>query len=217
MLGCLFSCTGLLCYRKGFDNQSVLIQETTHTIHDHCAQDYRLTTCTNARIVEKIKKSLIDKAKIKKQYAKLKAREDTEATAPRKSVYEREAENEDAIQEPAEPAPEPSLEPHPDRVAMLEEKSPEPQPTRYIDRRERRPRPQPFQKESEMARKKREEAEARQKAREEADKEREKKVAERERFRKTMAKARGGPNGKRKLGRESTVLLAKAQRLMGKT
>ncbi|KAA8611744.1 hypothetical protein A1F94_006474 [Pyrenophora tritici-repentis] len=32
-----------------------------------------------------------------------------------------------------------------------------------------------------------------------------------------MAKARGGPNGKRKLGRESTVLLAKAQRLMAKT
>ncbi|PZD22204.1 hypothetical protein A1F97_11282, partial [Pyrenophora tritici-repentis] len=50
-----------------------------------------------------------------------------------------------------------------------------------------------------------------------ADRERQKKIAERERFRKTMAKARGGPNGKRKLGRESTVLLAKAQRLMAKT
>jgi len=187
-----------------------------HAVGSVCAQD-RVATCTNAHIVEKIKKSLIDKAKIKKQYAKLKAREDTEATAPRKSVYEREAEKEGATHDLTEPAPEPSLEPHPDRVAMLEERSPEPQATRYIDRRERRPRPQPFQKESEVARKKREEAEARQKAREEADKEREKKLAERERFRKTMAKARGGPNGKRKLGRESTVLLAKAQRLMGKT
>jgi hypothetical protein len=75
----------------------------------------------------------------------------------------------------------------------------------------------PFQKETELAQKKKDEAEARQRAREEADKERTRKIAERERFRKTMAKARGGPNGKRKLGRESTVLLAKAQRLMGQT
>lgn len=75
----------------------------------------------------------------------------------------------------------------------------------------------PFQKESEVAKQKKEEAEARQRAREEAEKERATKIAERERFRKTMAKARGGPNGKRKLGRESTVLLAKAQRIMGKT
>ncbi|KAI1576471.1 hypothetical protein PtrEW13061_010662 [Pyrenophora tritici-repentis] len=166
---------------------------------------------THRRKIEKIKKSLIEKAKIKKQYAKLKAREETEATAPRKSVYEREADN------TTDPVPEPSLEPHPDRVAMLEEKSPEPQASRYIERQERRRRPQPFQKESEVARKKREEAEERQKAREEADRERQKKIAERERFRKTMAKARGGPNGKRKLGRESTILLAKAQRLMAKT
>jgi hypothetical protein len=75
----------------------------------------------------------------------------------------------------------------------------------------------PFKKESEVARQKKQEAEERQKAREEADKERTVKIAERERFRKTMAKARGGPNGQRKLGRESTVLLAKAQRMMGKT
>lgn len=108
------------------------------------------------------------------------------------------------------------MEPHPDRVAMLEEKSPEPESTQTWERRQRRARPQPFLKETEVARKKREEIEARQKAREEADKERAKKIAERERFRKTMAKARG-PNGQRKLGRESTVLLAKAQRLMGKT
>ena len=99
---------------------------------------------------------------------------------------------------------------------MLEEKSPEPRNEHTFERRQRRPRPQPFQKESALAEKKRQEAEARQRAREEADKERARKAAERERFRKTMAKARG-PNGQRKLGRESTVLLAKAQRLMGKT
>jgi hypothetical protein len=100
---------------------------------------------------------------------------------------------------------------------MLEEKSPEPSRERPTERRPRQPRPMPFKKESEVARQKKEEAEARQKAREEVEKERTVKIAERERFRKTMAKARGGPNGQRKLGRESTVLLAKAQRMMGKT
>jgi outer membrane biosynthesis protein TonB len=171
------------------------------------------------RVVEKIKKGLINKAKLKKQYAKLKAREENEATTPRKSVYDGEFADEDAENEnekPTEPVPEPTLEPHPDRVAMLEEKSPEPEPRQNFERRQRRPRPQPYLKETEVAQKKREEIEARQRAREEADKERVKKIAERERFRKTMAKARG-PNGQRKLGRESTVLLAKAQRLMGKT
>ncbi|KAF1942266.1 hypothetical protein EJ02DRAFT_434163 [Clathrospora elynae] len=174
---------------------------------------------THRRKIQKIKKSLIDKAKLKKQYAKLKAREDTDSTTPRKSVYERASEATEEDAEPAEPAPEPSLEPHPDRLAMLEADSPEPEskPKQTFEIRQRRPRSQPFRKETELAQKKREEADARQKARDEADKERTKKIAERARFRKTMAKARGGTNGQRKLGRESIVLLAKAQRLMGKT
>ncbi|CAO2653721.1 Nn.00g031320.m01.CDS01 [Neocucurbitaria sp. VM-36] len=172
---------------------------------------------THRRKVQKIKKDLIHKAKLKKEYAKLKARDDAEATTPRKSVYDREREGSDDDNEPAGPAPEPSLELHPDRVRMLEEDAPELVDEPSTERRKRRPRPQPFKKETELAQKKREEAEARQRLREEADKERTKKIAERERFRKTMAKARGGPNGQRKLGRESTVLLAKAQRLMGKT
>jgi hypothetical protein len=166
--------------------------------------------------VDKIKKSLIHKAKLKKDYAKLKSREEI-GTAPHKSVYDREAEAEAETSVPAEPVPEPSLEPHPDRLRMLEEKSPEPRPEPTFERRQRRQRPQPFQKETEVAQRKKEEAEARRKAREEADKERAIKTAERERFKKIMSKARGGPDGKRKLGRESTVLLAKAQRLMGKT
>jgi len=84
--------------------------------------------------------------------------------------------------------------------------------------RKKRGRLQPFQKEEELARRKKEQAEVQQKAREEAEKERTRRLAERERFRKTMAKARhGGPNGQRKLGRESTVLLEKAKRMMGKS
>jgi hypothetical protein len=168
-------------------------------------------------LVQKIKKDLIHKAKLKQQYTKLKAREEDGAAPARKSVYDREAETVDDGEAPAEPVPEPTLEPHPDRVKMLEEKSPEPTRERQTERRPRQPRPTPFKKETEVARQKKEEAEARQKAREEADKERAIKIAERERFRKTMAKARGGPNGQRKLGRESTVLLAKAQRMMGKS
>lgn len=177
---------------------------------------------TDIFIVQKIKKDLIHKAKLKKQYAKLKAREEQEA-APKKSVYDREPDDEthNAPDEPPEePAPEPSLEPHPERLQMLEEKASsdnEPESRPQGERRKRRPRPQPFKKESELAEKKRAEAEERQKAREEAEKERARRIAERERFRKTMAKARGAGPGKRKLGRESTVLLEKAKRLMGKT
>jgi hypothetical protein len=167
-------------------------------------------------VVKKIKDNLINNAKIKKQYAKLKAREENDTTTPYKSVYDREAAD-DEDQEPTEPVSEPTLELHPDRVAMIEEASPEPGQKQAFGRPQRRPRPQPFAKESQFAQMKKEEADARQKARDEANKERASKLAERERFRKTMTKARGGPNGKRKLGKESTVLLAKVQRLMGKT
>jgi hypothetical protein len=169
--------------------------------------------------VQKIKKDIITKAKLKKQYAKLKAREEEEGV-PQKSVYDHEGD--DNIPEtPAEPAPEPTLDLHPDRVQMLEEASQNPDPASTHpadrDRRRRQSRPQPFRKEAELAEKKREQADARQKAREEADRERVRKIAERERFKKTMAKARGAGPGQRKLGRESTVLLEKAKRLMSKT
>lgn len=41
-------------------------------------------------------------------------------------------------------------------------------------------------------------------------------MAERERFRKAMLKARGGGrDGKRKLGRESAILLEKVRRVVG--
>jgi hypothetical protein len=174
--------------------------------------------CADKRTVKKIKTTLIHKAKLKQSYAKLKAREEKEGAPAGKSVYDREAEvGEGVSEEPTEPVPEPSLEPHPDRVRMLEEASPEPSREHATERRQRRPRSQPFKKESEVARQKKEEADARHKAREEADRERTTKLAERERFRKTMAKAHGGSTGRRKLGLESTVLLSKIQRTMGKT
>ena len=168
--------------------------------------------------MQKIKKDLIHKAKLKKQYAKLKARENDNGTVPTKSVYER-GDLASAANEPEDVA-EPSLEPHPDRVKMLEADLQEPETGKseeFAARRKRLPRSQPFQRETEVAREKKEAMKARQTAKQEGDKERTRKLVERERFRKTMAKARGGQNSQRKLGRESTVLLAKALRLMGKT
>ncbi|KAF2127633.1 hypothetical protein P153DRAFT_368214 [Dothidotthia symphoricarpi CBS 119687] len=171
---------------------------------------------TYKRKVQKIKKDLIHKAKLKQQYTKLKAREEA-STTPRKSVYDRDDEVNDEDNEPAEPVPEPTLDPHPDRMKMLEDEEANPEPEPPKERRKKQPRSQPFRKEAEIAQKNKAEADARRKARNDAENERSIRLAERERFRKTMAKARGGPDGKRKLGRESTVLLAKAQRLMGKT
>ena len=163
--------------------------------------------------MQKIKKSLIHKAKLKKQYAKLQAQEDIPTQNP--AYYQ------DDEEESAEDAPEPTMEPHPDRVKMLEEPEPEAVPEAEHgseSRRRRRPRPQPFEKEAEIGRQKLERAEAQRVAHEKAQKERALKIAERERFRKAMAKARrGGPNGQRKLGRESNVLLEKARRLVGKS
>jgi hypothetical protein len=77
---------------------------------------------TNCASVKKIKEKLIHKAKLKQQYAKLKLRQEDD-TAPRKSVYDREAEAEasdnvdDDKADELESKPEPTLEPHPDRVS----------------------------------------------------------------------------------------------------
>ena len=177
-------------------------------------------TVLTASPVQKIKKDLIHKAKVKKEYAKIKAREEAEPT--QRSVYDREGDEEQPDHATAEPVPEPTLEPHPDRLKLLERTSPDPEEeddqARAARRRQKRARPQPFKQESEIARKRKEEAEARQKAREQAENERQRKIAEREHFRKAMAKAKQvGPNGQRKLGRESTVLLEKVKKMVGKT
>lgn len=176
---------------------------------------------TYKRKVQKIKKDLIHKAKLKKEYAKLKARE---PDAPSKSVYEQDVDA-DKIEEsgiPTEPVPEPSTEPHPDRLKLLD-RSPSPEAgveadrARRSDARRRRQRPQTFKRETELAQKRKEEADAQQKAREEGQKQRRIKLAERQHYRKTMAKARGvGSDGKRKLGKESSILLEKVKRLTSK-
>ncbi|TKA73788.1 hypothetical protein B0A49_05138 [Cryomyces minteri] len=174
---------------------------------------------TYKRKVQKIKKDLIHKAKIKKEYAKVKAREQAEnpASAPAFSLGTG----------ATEPAAEPTTEPHPERQAAIDDEAanpdPEPAAPSYTSRRisalpqdrKRRPKPVPFAKEASEAQRRKEEAEVRRREREEAARQRQQKIEERERFRRAMAKARtGGKNGQRKLGRESQVLLEKVQRMI---
>ena len=111
--------------------------------------------------------------------------------------------------------PEPaSLDLHPDRQAMLDSHPAEPdasgQQGRGRDmepRRKRRPKPSPFIKEIKMAEEKKKELEAKRKLREIRDKDRQ-----------AMIKARRPDQfGKRRLGRESKVLLDRVKRMVGAT
>jgi hypothetical protein len=151
---------------------------------------------------------------VKKAYAKIKAAEEESAPAVRSLYYENEETTPTTAtnDEPADPAA--GLELHPDRQAMLD--APEAPATtekpkfnrennRDRNRQKRRPKPSAFQKELDIAEKRRKEQEARQKERELKAKERQ-----------AMAKARRPDQfGNRRLGRESTVLLSKIQRTLG--
>nr|POE61067.1 hypothetical protein CFP56_64776 [Quercus suber] len=172
------------------------------------------------RKTQKIKDSLIQRAQIKKTYAKLKkleAHSDLDRIPEPASLAAQ-----GGAQGDGEVPEEPSTVPHPDRQNLMdhEERSPSPAAAAATSapgrRTQRKPKTLPFRKEHETAQRQRAEAEERQRAREQAERERAQKREERERFRKAMAKARtGGPNGQRKLGRESAVLLEKVKRMVG--
>jgi len=158
------------------------------------------------RKVLKTKKNLIQKAKIKKSYAKVKAQVPhvdtqfgTEEAAPTDS----------------------NQEIHPERQAMLHSPDDTPRTDKQSDSAQTRRRPRKpayFEKELSFAEQKMAEAEARRLEFDRREKERRQRMEERERARKSMAKARsGGRNGQRKLGRESTVLLDRVRRLVGET
>ncbi|KAH8659138.1 hypothetical protein BGZ60DRAFT_531054 [Tricladium varicosporioides] len=163
---------------------------------------------THRRKVIKIKKDLIHKAKLKKSYAKLKAREPIVETPA--AIFDVEPTE---IIEPA------SQELHPDRQAMLDvPHEATPPPISRLQHSQRKPnrKPKYFEKEEAYAAQKKTEAEAKRLEFERREKEKSQKIEERERFRKAMAKARtGGKNGQRKLGRESKVLLEKVKRIVG--
>lgn len=169
-------------------------------------QAYQLT---NYIAAQKIKSDLIQKAKVKKAYAKIKAQE--LAAGPPKSVYTT-AEDAEGTKKESDGAKPASLELHPDRIAMLNE--PLPQPASKPDRRpqdkdgkrlQHKPKKSAFSKEIEIAEQRKKAAEARRTEREAKQKERE-----------AMARARRpDQNGKRRLGRESKVLLSRVQRMVG--
>ena len=158
---------------------------------------------SNTHAAQKIKNDLIQKAKVKKAYAKVKARETEAAVAPQTHATP----EGDAAPDPA------SLELHPDRQVMLS--TPEDPATRNQNEghsddvnsfreRRRKLKLSPYTEETEMAKRKKQERESRLKAREQRDEER-----------KAMAKARKpGKDGKLRLGRQSKVLLSKVQRLV---
>jgi len=121
---------------------------------------------------------------------------------------EEESKNEDEEKPDAEPA---SLELHPDRQAMLVTRDSGPElgegPDGSGRGRGRKPKRSAFAKELEIAEKRRQAAEKRREEREFRQKDRE-----------SMARARRpDQNGKRRLGRESKVLLSRVQRLVGET
>ncbi|KIW73792.1 hypothetical protein PV04_01882 [Phialophora macrospora] len=159
---------------------------------------------TYRRKTQKIKNDLIQKAKVKKAYAKVKAQEETTHAL--------------ASGEPAnlrlDAAPS-SLELHPERQAMLEKDhtrdehsfpyQDEPKQPRNVDGRsgQHRSKQSRYKKELEASAQRKAEIEANRKAREAREKER-----------KAMSRAkRPGIDGKAKLGRQGTVLLGRIRRL----
>lgn len=210
---------------KGFDLSRTKIRRTFFEIAwaDEYVPEYGTKNCP---IAQKIKRDLIQKAKVKKAYAKIKAAiaaEEEQSAKPRSVYYSREGDEVSEEPDHAAAAPAPAaLDLHPERQAMLDRPPATSRATTTTttstnsmgnknkdngdrSRPKRRPKPSAFQKEMEMAEKRRKEQEARQKERELKAKERQ-----------AMAKARRPDQfGKRKLGRESKVLLSKVQRTLG--
>ncbi|KAI9819776.1 MAG: hypothetical protein M1826_001085 [Phylliscum demangeonii] len=172
------------------------------------------------RRVQKIKKDLIQKAKVKKSYAKIRQRELLPDPV-----------KDDDRKQPAPMQPAPSVDLHPERASMLEEEVRETGQGPHggdddddeVENAAHRPRrrqakPDPFQRELLLAQARKAEAEERRRQRDEAEREREQKREARERHRRAMAKARtGGKNGQRKLGRESKMLLERVKKMVAET
>ncbi|KAF4992454.1 hypothetical protein FDECE_13718 [Fusarium decemcellulare] len=178
------------------------------------------------RKVTKVKKELIHKAKVKKAYAKIKAREQQaaeEAAGAKKSepVQDEkpvgETEN-DAVD--GQESEDESEKMHPTRHLMLADEAKAQvnavgEPTSDGHRRRTR-RPGYYDKQLKKASEQRVEAEERQREFQRRREEREQKIAERERFKKAMAKTRDR-SGKKKLGRESALLLDKVKKLVAES
>ena len=190
---------------------------------------------TYKRKAKKIKDSLIERALIQKQYARLKRQgkipdaQDDAIPVPASAHLDQtttitptndDGEKDESAAPPPKEASPPSA-PHPDRANLMTRPSlsPEPAPVLRAPKerkpREHKPKFQPFSKEHAQATARKEAEEARRRDIEEGHRERKRKIEEREKMQRAMAKARkGGINGQRKLGRESNVLLMKVQKMV---
>ncbi|KAG6001510.1 hypothetical protein E4U21_004282 [Claviceps maximensis] len=184
------------------------------------------------RKVTKIKKDLIHKAKVKKEYAKIKSREQAKPASTNSSTKQNVSNDDDddahAGDRPQHHVEEEAIEQekmHPTRELMLkdEEKaqagagavaSADAVVTSDGSRRRSR-RPGYYDKQLAKAEEQRKEAEQRQVEWQRRNDERQKKIAERQKFKRAMAKT-VGRDGKKKLGRESSILLDKVKRMMDK-
>ncbi|KAG6034856.1 hypothetical protein E4U19_005444 [Claviceps sp. Clav32 group G5] len=183
------------------------------------------------RKVTKIKKDLIHKAKVKKEYAKIKSREQAKQQSTIDKNVDDDAddggkdqgvgvtgrERQDAQEEPQEKM-------HPTRELMLKDEdmaqvgataSSDATNTARDGSRRRTRRPGYYDKQLSKAEEKRKEEEQRRMEMQRREEERERKIAERQKFKKAMAKT-VGRDGKKKLGRESNILLDKVKRMMDK-
>ncbi|KAG9259210.1 uncharacterized protein F5Z01DRAFT_30110 [Emericellopsis atlantica] len=166
------------------------------------------------RKVTKIKQDLIHKAKVKKQYAKVKAEED-------KKEKEQEQQHDEVHEEKAHNDEDASEALHPTRQLMLKDEEvaqknaiANGEPVDADGHRRCTRRPGYYDKQLAKAEEHKAEIEARKAEAARRRAEREQKIAERERYKRAMAKTRG-KDGKKKLGRESGLLLEKVKKMMG--
>lgn len=178
--------------------------------------------------VEKKKKDMIHRAKVKKAYARIKAQEHGDDPQPRAEAHsnsESEAEasgdeeptttTEAATAEPPEKPTEPPKKTEPTEPRDSPELDPQMHPARQSNLRKR---PGYFDRALKESAKRKAQREAREAEFQRRREERERRVRERQRFRKVSARAREvGPDGRRKLGRESEVLLEKVKRMVGQS
>lgn len=193
----------------------------------------------NGIIVDKIKKDLIHKAKVKKAYKKIKTTTTTESESKKPTIANIDTEhvtivktttNDEHQKNDAEPEP-PSPQLHPERQAMLDgdvlETAPletkEDQQTHDAQTQKQRQRPSRFKKkpgyfDKALTIAEQKKAEVAERAAEQARREAEwkRKREDRERYQRAMAKARKpGRDGQRRVGRESGLLLEKVRKMVG--
>ncbi|KAG5961141.1 hypothetical protein E4U56_004038 [Claviceps arundinis] len=182
------------------------------------------------RKVTKIKKDLIHKAKVKKEYAKIKSREQIKQQSTTYKNVDDDADDGgkdqggDTGRERESAQEEPQEKMHPTRELMLKDEdmaqvgataSSDATTTTRDGSRRRTRRPGYYDKQLSKAEEKRKEEEQRRMEMQRRGEERERKIADRQKFKKAMAKT-VGRDGKKKLGRESNILLDKVKRMMDK-